>query len=94
MINAVLPGKLLVVVLPGDGDPSVTTASFDAEDVPNLLVRHEVLTSGRSALDAANNAARAEVTYLAFVPAGTLPTRGPTPAAPHPVARLTLRSPA
>jgi glycosyltransferase involved in cell wall biosynthesis len=70
MINAVLPGKLLVVVLPGDGDPSTTTRAFDAEDVPNLLIQHDVVGAGRNALDAANLAARAGVTYLAFVPAG------------------------
>ncbi|MFL6205017.1 MAG: glycosyltransferase [Acidimicrobiales bacterium] len=70
MINAVLPGKLLVIVLPGPGDASVTTRAFEAEDVANLLIHREVVSGGRNALESANAAARADVTYLAFVPAG------------------------
>jgi glycosyltransferase involved in cell wall biosynthesis len=69
-----LPGKLLVIVLPGAGagagagDAAATVAAFARNEVPNLTVKTAVVQGAR--LDAANVAARASADYLAFVPAG------------------------
>ena len=67
---AALPGKLLAVVVPGPGSAAATVASLTAAEIPNLDVRTQVI-EGSAALQDANRAARADVDYLAFVPAGT-----------------------
>ena len=65
-----LPGKLLVVILPGVGDDVATILSFEKAQIPDLVVE-VVVAAGASPYDGANHAARAaNVDYLAFVPAG------------------------
>ena len=63
-----LPGKLLVIVLPGPGDAGATVTAFGRSTVADLNVKTAVVQGAR--LEAANVAARATADYIAFVPAG------------------------